>query len=190
MIKKRNYIEHIVDEYNEFMKTNKSSNLDKKVICGDFNDGNIIINKKDNKEYVYGIIDVGDCVFTYNINELAIGMAYAMIGPYVKSFSIDKAFNISSSSSLITSYDNLPIALQAAYSFYQGYIKIKDITNLEKEILILLIKCRLSISATIGAYSIMKDPHNDYLKIHAEPCWNAIKLLSDKKICQFFTSIL
>ena len=32
-----------------------------------------------------------------------------------------------------------------------------------------LVACRLSTSVTLGAFSISKDPTNEYLKLHAKP---------------------
>ena len=41
---------------------------------GDFNDANILLHGKE-----WGILDVGDCVYSWRVNDLAIGAAYVMV---------------------------------------------------------------------------------------------------------------
>jgi hypothetical protein len=40
-----------------------------------------------------------------------------------------------------------------------------------------LIAVRLSTSIAIGAYSISKEPNNEYLKLHSQPAKEALKML-------------
>ena len=46
------------------------------VIHGDMNDGNVIVES----DRVAGIIDFGDAVYSWSIGELAIAIAYAVLG--------------------------------------------------------------------------------------------------------------
>jgi Ser/Thr protein kinase RdoA (MazF antagonist) len=48
----------------------------KSVIMGDCNDANVILNSNNDVE---GIIDFGDAVYTWSINEIAIAMAYVLL---------------------------------------------------------------------------------------------------------------
>ena len=53
----------------------------------------------------------------------------------------------------------------------------------------LLVCSRLVCSAVLGAYSYSKDPGNEYLLLHAQPCWLALELLwgtPDDTVCDFF----
>lgn len=143
----------------------------KGVIMGDFNDGNIIMqapNVTTGHAEVAGVIDFGDMVESYYVSELAIGMAYTLVGPYGKQHVFDPTKDYG---------DELPGGLQAAVAFYQGYTATRPLLPTERSILTTLLRCRLALSTTLGAYSISLQPWNTYLSLHAKPGWLAVDML-------------
>ncbi len=129
------------------------------VLMADFNDANIIVNEDETD--VSGVIDFGDSVYSCRVYDIAIGVAYAMLGRYGK---------------------HSPIA--AGSAMLKGFMSVYELTFLEKELLPLCIACRLATSATSGAYSLSQDPNNEYLKLHAVPALKALMLLRsmDKQV--------
>lgn len=49
------------------------------------------------------------------------------------------------------------------------YIVIEDLLFLFSELLRTLVAARLTQSIAMGAFSLSKDPTNEYLKLHAQP---------------------
>jgi hypothetical protein len=139
------------DAYNQLVLPN-SDKLPKSVIMGDANDANIIVNAENGK--IAGLIDFSDAVYTWSVNELAICMAYMLLTP------------LGQKEPLVT----VKLVLS-------GYLQKSTITPLELEALPILIAVRLSISIMVGAYSIAREPNNEYLRLHAMPartmlnCW-------------------
>jgi hypothetical protein len=144
----RNSILITQDAYNQFVLPN-SDNLPKSVIMGDANDANIIVDAE-----IAGLIDFSDAVYTWSVNELAICMAYMLLTPLGQKQ-----------------------PLVAVKSVLSGYLQKSTISPLELEVLPILIAVRLSISIMVGAYSIAREPENEYLRLHAMPartmlnCW-------------------
>ena len=68
-------------------------------------------------------------------------------------------------------------SLAAAAAVLRGYNSVRPIGPEERRYLPLLIACRLSCSATLGAYSYAQNPGNEYLLLHATPAWNALELI-------------
>jgi len=124
--------------------------LPKATLMGDFNEANIIM---DDRIRVSGVIDFGDIIYSHRVNELAIAMAYGMI----------------------TKYGKAGKAIDAAVALYEGFVSVCRLEPSEKEVLRVLIACRLACSATMGAYSISQEPTNEYLKLHAEPSWAVLE---------------
>lgn len=122
------------------------------VLQADFNDANIIVTSDCSN--VGGVIDFGDVVWSSRVNDLAIAMAYAMVSSYGK---------------------RSPIT--AAAAVLCGYHRISPIPENELALLRMLTASRLAISTTLGAYSQREDPHNEYLLLHAEPGWRALRML-------------
>eukprot|EP01034_Spumella_vulgaris_P021428 gene21428-27458_t len=145
----RSAISSVYNEYQEEVLPTASA-LPCSVIMGDCNDANIIMRAGS----VAGLIDFSDAVHTWSVNEVAIAMAYA----------------------LITSFGQLqPYLALAALLF--GYVQNRRLSEEELRVLPVLIATRLSISISVGAYSISKEPENEYLKLHALPARKALLLL-------------
>lgn len=120
-----------------------------------------------------GIIDFGDSVYTWTINDIAIAICYALISEYGRNNAI---------STITFLLGELPISLSRGHNitriFYiGGYLSQLSLTKQELKHLKVLIACRLSISISVGAYSIYKDPTNEYLKLHAIPARKTLTML-------------
>jgi Phosphotransferase enzyme family len=143
----------------------------KSVIMGDCNDANVIINSA--KTAVVGIIDFGDAVHTWSINEVAIALAYSMLTDYGRSEplrSISCLFG--GFMYAVGKCRNQANVTGEVYPSSEG--SECSFTN-ELPHLHTLICVRLCISIMIGAYSISKDPTNEYLKLHAHPAKEALR---------------
>jgi Ser/Thr protein kinase RdoA (MazF antagonist) len=111
------------------------SKLRRSVIYGDANDYNVLVYE--NK--VVGLIDFGDIVYSYTVGDLAIAVAYVVLGkedPYA-----------------------------AAAPVIEGYVSEFSLTNDELDALWPLVKLRLCMSVAIAAYQQAQQPQNDYLGV-------------------------
>jgi Ser/Thr protein kinase RdoA (MazF antagonist) len=109
--------------------------LRRSVIHGDANDYNVLV--EDNK--VVGLIDFGDVVYSYTVGDLAIAVAYVVLGkedPYA-----------------------------AAAPVIDGYRAEFELTKEELDALWPLVRLRLCMSVCIAAYQQEQDPENEYLGI-------------------------
>jgi len=150
---RRGIVESVLTAFQkEIIDTKVCDTFEKGIIMSDFNDANIII---DSNFLVCGVIDFGDSVESWRILDLTIAMAYAMLSVYGKNGR----------------------SISAAAAFLRGYNAIRPITEQERRHLILLIACRLSCSATLGAYSYQQNPENKYLLLHAAPAWRTLELI-------------
>jgi Ser/Thr protein kinase RdoA (MazF antagonist) len=146
--------------------------LPRSVIMADCNDANVIVTEPGPSNPsasragsstgcdVVGLIDFSDAVHTWRINEIAIAMAYALLTSY------GKAHPYKALAALLAGYISLTHAALAPLS------------QAELDCLPVLVKVRLSISVMVGACAIFKEPHNEYLKLHAVPGRAAICFLS------------
>jgi len=89
-----------------------------------------------------GIIDFGDASRSWLVNEIAIAMAYAMITKW----SASRGYLI------------------GAFVCLRGYHKTFPLTAAEVPLLRTLVATRLAQSTTLGAYSLSKDPANEYVE--------------------------
>lgn len=107
--------------------------LRRSVIHGDANDYNVLVDPK--TMTVSGLIDFGDMVYSYTAGDLAIAMAYALLG------------------------DGDPDHV------INGYTSEFVLLDEEREALWPLVRLRLAMSVCIAAYQIRKEPENRYLAI-------------------------
>lgn len=147
----RDCIADIYATYQTFILP-QDSILPHSVIMADCNDANIIITP--NGEEVVGLIDFSDAIYTWSVNELAIAMAYGLISA--------QSIQGSTPASNISTW-------AIAEAIFLGYIKHRKLTAEELTVLPILMAVRISISVMVGAYSIAKQPDNEYLKVHAVP---------------------
>ena len=109
--------------------------LRRSVIHGDANDYNVLVEGNE----VVGLIDFGDIVYSYTVGDLAIAVAYVVLGkadPYV-----------------------------AAAPVIDGYVRDFPLTNEEVDALWTLVRLRLCMSVAIAAYQQEQQPENEYLGV-------------------------
>jgi len=110
-------------------------NLRKSVIHGDANDYNVLVDG--NK--VVGIIDFGDVVYSYTVGDLAIAIAYVVLGKE----------------------DPFAAAAPVIDGYHQEFPLARD----ELDALWPLIRLRLCMSACLAAHQQQQQPENEYLGI-------------------------
>lgn len=158
----RNLVGKILDNF-ETIVLPRYKDCNQAVVQNDFNDANLIVNKRGNE--VVGLIDFGDVCMTYLINDLAIAIAYAML------------------------YRSVDV-LESGLTFYKTYALHRTLSEIEKTIIWILVAGRLCQSVTWGAYSYSKQPGNNYLLKHAQPAWNALRTLDQSKLQNLDISLL
>jgi len=118
----------------------RSQKLRRSIIHGDPNDYNVIIGPDDSGlQRVLGLIDFGDMVYSYTIGDLAVAIAYAVLG---------KSDPIESASWIVT-----------------GYAQECPLNEAEIEALFVLVRMRLCMSVCLAAYQQQQLPDNAYLDI-------------------------
>lgn len=122
--------------------------LEQGIIHGDLNEQNLLVGSEGTS--VVAVVDFGDSHRACTIFELAISSCYMII----------QTLDISAGKYVI-----------------EGFQSIKKLTDIEKSILKICICARLAQSITLGAYSYMQDPQNDYLLVTQKPGWEIIKKL-------------
>jgi Ser/Thr protein kinase RdoA (MazF antagonist) len=110
-------------------------NLRHSVVHGDANDYNVLVEK----DKVVGLIDFGDIVYSYTVGDLAIAVAYVVLGktdPYA-----------------------------AAAPVIEGYREKFELSREELDALWPLVRLRLCMSVCIAAHQQAQQPENEYLGI-------------------------
>ena len=125
--------------------------LPQSVIHNDVNDYNLLMSSDGANAKVSAVIDFGDMVKTYTVNELAIACAYGVL---------DKA-------------DSLTVIADITQAYHQE----RSLTPAEAWVLFPLICARLATSVCNSAEAIHAEPDNDYLLFSAAPAWRTIALL-------------
>jgi 4-aminobutyrate aminotransferase-like enzyme/Ser/Thr protein kinase RdoA (MazF antagonist)/murein DD-endopeptidase MepM/ murein hydrolase activator NlpD len=125
------------------------SELRKSVVHNDVNDNNIIVTEDLLTPEVRSIIDFGDAIYTQTINDLAITIAYAIMGK-----------------------DD---TLSASIPIIRGYNEVFSIHEEELEHLYLLVAARLIVSVTKSAINKQNEPDNSYLLISEKPAWEVLE---------------
>jgi 4-aminobutyrate aminotransferase-like enzyme/Ser/Thr protein kinase RdoA (MazF antagonist) len=133
------------------------SSLRRSVIHNDANDHNVLIgdarqNKTETWEkIVVGLIDFGDMVESYTIAELAVALAYVMLGK------------------------SDPLA--AAASVVEGYHREFELTELEIRLLYHMACMRICMSVAISASQQRDEPDNQYLSVSESTGWELLQHL-------------
>ena len=107
--------------------------LRRSVIHGDANDYNVLVDPE--SMTVSGLIDFGDMVYSYTVGDLAIALAYVVLGQG----------------------DPRDVIV--------GYMSEFGLLDEEREALWPLVRLRLAMSVCIAAHQIRKHPENEYLRI-------------------------
>lgn len=124
------------------------SALPHSVIHGDANDYNVLVRGG----RVVSILDFGDMVWTATVCNLAIALAYAMLG------------------------EEQPIA--AAAHVVAAYREVRPLADAEVEALHPLAAARLAMSVCYCAWQAGAAPENEYLNISNRPAWALLKRLA------------
>lgn len=118
-------------------RTGSLEHLRKSVIHGDANDYNVLVDPE--KREVVGLIDFGDIVYSYTVGDLAIAVAYVVLGK------------------------DDPHA--AAAPVIEGYEYEFPLTKGDHDALWTLVRLRLCMSVAIAAYQQQQQPENEYLGV-------------------------
>ena len=122
------------------------------VIHNDVNDYNVLSDGNQ----ITAVLDFGDIVHTHRICELAIALAYMLMGR-------------------CESEDQI---LQVLTSFVSGYCSRLPLTQEELQILWYLIAARLCTSVTISSIEAKKNPDNiKYIEISAKGAWELLRAM-------------
>ena len=131
----------------------RKGELRRSVIHNDANDNNLLTENRNGVPEVYSIIDFGDMVYTATVSELAIGMAYMILGK--------------------------EDIMGTVRTIARGYHAMYPITEEEIEVVFDLVCIRLCISVCMSARERKRSPDNTYLAISEAPAWAALARLRD-----------
>jgi Ser/Thr protein kinase RdoA (MazF antagonist) len=130
-----NYAEPDLRELVVKCRFDGNTDLRRSVIHGDANDYNVLVDS----DRVTGVIDFGDMVYSWTIGNLAIAIAYVVLGK------------------------EDPFA--SATHVIDGYAQEFPIYEEEREVLWKLVRLRLAMSVCLAAYQLCQRPENEYLRI-------------------------
>jgi 4-aminobutyrate aminotransferase-like enzyme/Ser/Thr protein kinase RdoA (MazF antagonist) len=122
-----------------------ANNLRRSIIHNDANEWNVLCKNG----YVAGIIDFGDLVESYLINELAVSIAYAVMMQ--------------------------PDPLTSAALIVAAYHKVLPLQQQEVDVLYYLIAARLCVSVANTARNKKLYPKNEYISISEQPAWELLR---------------
>lgn len=145
-------LSHFLDQY-ESQVTPIKSHLRKMVIHNDGNDHNVLVNADGNTT---GIIDFGDMVYSFQVAEPAVCMAYVGIG------------------------SGDPI--HAMGKVLKGYHENFPLNDFELKSAIYLMSIRLCISVTMAAWRMKLYPENKYLSVSQAPAWDLLRKLEKEDL--------
>jgi 4-aminobutyrate aminotransferase-like enzyme/Ser/Thr protein kinase RdoA (MazF antagonist) len=146
------WVKKSLDLYSRTIKALESK-LRRGWIHNDFNDYNVLAVPKISGNPDLGLIDFGDMTHSYLAAEPAVACAYAML--------------------------NKPDPLEAAALLIRGFHQHFPLEEKELEILFPMIKMRLCLSLTLGAFQQQNDPENEYLGISQKPARELLERLQE-----------
>ena len=140
-------LQYFLDLYGAFQEP--YGRLRKSVVHNDVNDNNVLVSGERKDPRVLAIIDYGDAIHTQIINDVAIAMAYAIMG--------------------------FPDPLGAALHVVRGYHRRFPLQEEELSYLYVLVAIRLIISVSKSAINRNEEPENAYLLISEEAAWDLLR---------------
>lgn len=150
---KKSLVEDFLSSY-ETVVLPALSNLRHSFVYNDANDTNILIRSRGNEPaQVAGMIDLGDMVYSSTVTDLAVTLAYIMMGT---ARPLEKA-----------------VPLVAA--FHQEFPLTED----EIHVLFPLIAARLCLSVCISRYQQKNEPDNRHLSISESAAWDLLGKLRE-----------
>jgi 4-aminobutyrate aminotransferase-like enzyme/Ser/Thr protein kinase RdoA (MazF antagonist) len=127
--------------------------LRRSVIYNDANDYNVLVTGEAPYDLsVAAVVDFGDMLRTWTVNEIAVAIAYAVL--------------------------DAPDPLCVAASLVAGYHHARPLTDSELQAVFPLLCSRLSVSVVNAAIQRHADPGNAYLLISERPAWEALERLA------------
>ena len=147
---KRSLVEHFLRRFEEHVVP-VAGRLRQSVIHNDANDNNVLVVSNEQDESIGGIIDFGDMVYTYTVCEIAIAIAYMILGK--------------------------PVIVDAAMPVLAGYQSAYPLTANELAVLYDLVCIRLCTSVCMSARERSLAPDNAYLAVSEQPAWEALHML-------------
>lgn len=135
------------------------SELRHSVIHGDANDYNVIV--ADGR--MVGLLDFGDAVHSATVCDLAIAVAYAMLG------------------------ESEPLA--AAVQLIRAYQRHRPLTDAEQRTLFPLILSRLSMSVCYSAHNRARSPHDSYQVVSEQPAWDLLDKLERRSATELLAMV-
>ena len=141
-------------EYYEKNIMPKLPHLRKAVIHGDANEQNFLINPAE-PTIITGLIDFGELQFSSQINDLAITLAYGLLGE-----------------------DDIEMA---SSQIIKGYEREFAILDEEREILYYLMAMRLVTNITMTSHTAKLFPENEYILIAQKPAQELLNKLEQEK---------
>jgi len=135
----------------------KLSSFRKAVIHGDANEQNFLINPADHKK-ITGLIDFGEMQYGCQINDLAITLAYGLLGE-----------------------NDIKMASKEIISGYEKEFPIED---KERKILYYLMAMRLVTNIIMTSLAAKQQPDNEYILISQGPARALLKRLEQENYIQ------
>jgi Ser/Thr protein kinase RdoA (MazF antagonist) len=126
-----------------------NTNLRRSVIHGDANDYNVLVES----DRVTGLIDFGDIVYSWTVGNLAVALAYVVLGK-----------------------DDPPAAAQPVID---GYTSEFSLYQEELDVLWKLVRLRLAMSICLAAHQLRQRPDNEYLRISQQAIAETLPRLLD-----------
>lgn len=150
---RRGTVEHFLKQH-EAIVAPVLPTLRQSVIHNDANDHNVLVSEPhEDERSVIGLVDFGDMVRAWTVCELAVAVAYAMLGK--------------------------PDPLAAAAPVVAGYHDTLPLADAELEVLYTLACLRLCTSVCLSAHRRAAEPKDDYLTISESPAWATLLKLRD-----------
>ena len=141
----------IIEKFETQVLPQLEKHLKKSYIHGDINEVNLLQNSNGN---VGGVIDFDDAVWSYPIVDLATSLMHL---------------------SLTLNEDDFT---QKMNLLYQGYASVRQITDLERDLLYDIILMRYAQCTVLARYNYeVLDPNNKYLLSFLEKNWQGLTLL-------------
>lgn len=152
----RDQFERLYDYYEKNILP-RLPQLRKAVIHSDLNEQNLLVDPSEPTR-ISGLIDFGEMQYGSQVNDLAITLAYALLG------------------------EN-DIAMASA-KIIEGYEREFKLEKEEREILFYLMAMRLVTSITMSCHNAKLQPDNKYLLVTQKPARVLLKQLEDQKFIQ------
>ncbi|KAF5281979.1 hypothetical protein FQA39_LY00503 [Lamprigera yunnana] len=146
---RKKLIERVILEFEERVLKVKRE-LEQGIIHGDFNEQNILTERKGQEWNLKGILDFGDTQHSCYLFEFAIAATYMMV---------------------------MNKSIDAVGHLLGGYSTIRAMPDKEFSLLKTCIAARLCQSYTLGIYTCLLEPDNPYFTVAAKEGWRLLEIL-------------